>query len=508
VVFFCQQHQPEGETEIKPGGFMSTVSLQSVFDFDKVSYEKDTEVHLDVVLTAPERLETKRIPLHLILAIDCSGSMDGGKLEKVKTTVDKLVDHLTENDSLGIIGFSGDVWEVLGALPMSKENKLLAKSKMKALRPLNMTNLSDALSMAMEKAVIADPTKTSRIILLTDGLPTTGVCDKDSLLKIASNANQKVSISTFGYGDDFDAELMASISKMGRGNNFYIKTDDECNKAFALELGGLLSLYGQNIKLTITPSGNMSFKEILSDYECKQKKGFRLLTPGKVEITIDDIFVGEKKHCILKLEIPKASEAVCARATRVCDVTAVYTDTENQKEVIVSEIVRINYVKADKIASEPNLEVKKQLLILETVRLQKEAKDKADAGQFKEAQNILGQACNFVSLNAKLIPNSGSYLSNLQGMSENFSDSYSYRARGLKQSTAFSYTLSKGRASSGDAMGMAYSCGTQENIMKSFMGNSSSAGIAPVSVGTIIDPSIIVITPTSTTGDPEPEKTV
>ena len=69
---------------------------------------------------------------------------------------------------------------------------------------------------------------------------------------------------------------------MGRGNNFYIKSDDGCNNAFALELGGLLSLYGQNIQISVTPSGNMLFKEMLSEYKCEQVNGFRLLTPGKI----------------------------------------------------------------------------------------------------------------------------------------------------------------------------------------------------------------------------------
>lgn len=447
------------------------VCLQSVFDFDKVSFEKDTEVHLDVTLTAPERAETKRIPLHLILAIDCSGSMSGGKLGSVKTTVNKLVDHLTENDTLGILAFSDNVWEVLGVLPMAKENKNLAKEKVKALQPLSMTNLSAAMSMALEKAVISDTSKTCRVILLTDGLPTAGICDRDSLINLACHTNQRVSISTFGYGDDFDAELMASLSKMGRGNNFYIKSDDECGKAFALELGGLLSLYGQNIKLTITPSGNMTFKELLSDYKCQQVKGFRLLTPGKVEVTIDDIFVGEKKHCILKLEIPKASEAVCVRATRVCDVEMTYLDTETQKEVTVTETVRINYVKADKIASEPDPEVRKQLLILETVRLQKEAKEKADAGDFGGARAALSAATSFVTTHATVLPDSGVYLSNLRGMTSNFADSQSYLSKGIKMSNAFTSCLSSGRASSVDSMAAAYSNTTMVNMVRSFSGD-------------------------------------
>lgn len=446
------------------------VSVASLFDFDKVSYEKETDVHLDVVLTAPERSTVKRIPLHLILAIDCSGSMSGGKLDRVKSTVERLVDHLTENDSLGVIGFSGEAWEVLKAVPMTKENKNLAKDCVKKLSHHDMTNLSGAISMAIEKAVISDPTKTSRIILLTDGLPTAGICNKEALIQLAAKTNESVSISTFGYGDDFDAELMASLSKMGRGNNFYIKSDDECNKAFALELGGLLSMFGQNLKLTITPSGNMGFKEMLSEYKCEQKNGYRLLTKSKIEIQIDDIYVGEKKHVLLTLEIPKATEAVCARATRVCDIALSYTDTETKKQETVSETAKLHYVKTDKVASEPNPEVQRQLVLLETVRLQKEAKEKADAGQFKEAQTILAGAVNYINLNASYVPDSGVYASALNEMSSEFSNSATYRSLGVKSATAYACSVGTSRAGSMGGLSFSNTSTTdlQKNFMKSF----------------------------------------
>jgi Ca-activated chloride channel family protein len=353
---------------------------------------------------------------------------------------------------------------------MTKENKNLAKDCVKKLSHHDMTNLSGAISMAIEKAVISDPTKTSRIILLTDGLPTAGVCNKEALIQLAAKTNESVSISTFGYGDDFDAELMASLSKMGRGNNFYIKSDDECNKAFALELGGLLSMFGQNLKLTITPSGNMGFKEMLSEYKCEQKNGYRLLTKSKIEIQIDDIYVGEKKHVLLTLEIPKATEAVCARATRVCDIALSYTDTETKKQETVSETAKLHYVKTDKVASEPNPEVQRQLVLLETVRLQKEAKEKADAGQFKEAQTILAGAVNYINLNASYVPDSGVYASALNEMSSEFSNSTIYRSLGVKSATAYSCSVGTARAGSMDGLSFSNTSTTdlQKNFMKSF----------------------------------------
>ena len=456
---------------------MSQVSVESLFDFDKVSYEKESEVNLDLVLTAPERPEAKRIPLHLILAIDCSGSMAGGKLDRVKTTVDKLVNHLTENDSLGIVGFSDSAWEVLNAVPMTRENKNMAKENVKKLRPMSMTNLSGAIAMAVEKAVIADAAKTSRIILLTDGLPSAGVCDKGELIKMAGGTNQSVSISTFGYGNDFDAELMASVSKIGRGNNFYIKTDADCSKAFALELGGLLSMFGQNLKLTLVPSENMTFKEMLSEYKCDQIHGYRLLKKGRVEILIDDIYVGEKKHILLKLGIPKATEAVCARASRVCDWTLTYMETEGKKEETLTGNSKINYVKAGKLASEPNPEVQKQLVLLETVRLQKEAMKKAEEGKFKDAQSILSGAVSYINANSSYIPDSAVLATRFSDLQGEFVDRNTYYSVGARSATAYAGSVTNSRAFSSADSGQSwsYTSSLQKNMLKSFDDGAAKA---------------------------------
>jgi hypothetical protein len=168
------------------------------------------------------------------------------------------------------------------------------------------------------------------------------------------------------------------------------------------------------------------------------------------------------------LEIPKATEAVCARTTKVCDISMTYMDTETQKEVTVTETVRINYVKADKVASEPDPEVKKQLHIFEIARLQKEAKDKADAGDYKGAQIQLGEAVDFIESNAELMPDSAVYVTNLQNMSSNFTNDLTYRSKGIKSAMAFSSSLYSNRASSVESMTMAYSNNTLTGLVRSF----------------------------------------
>jgi Ca-activated chloride channel family protein len=444
---------------------MSKLNASTIFDFGEVSHDKESEVHLDIILTAPEKTDSKRIPLHLILAIDCSGSMDGGKLEAVKKTTEKLISHLTENDSLGMVGFSDDVWDIFKALPMTKENKEQAKKEVKKLRTMSATNLSGAMVMAMERAMISDDSKVSRIILLTDGLPSSGECDKQKLTELAYKMNQKVSMSTFGYGYDFDAELMASISSAGRGSSFYIKEDEDCNKAFAMELGGLLSLYAQNIKLTVTPSKTMEFKELLSEYKCEQKQGYRLVTAPKIEIQIDDIFAGEKKHVVLKLAVPKATEAVCARNTRVCSVDVFYTDVETKASGSVSFNGFIQYVKPDKAPKSPNEEVHNQILLLEAAKAQKEAQEKAGQGDFAGAQRILSQGLQGVE---GMHGTQGTTVKNMfSKLQANFTDAQTYQSKGTKLAASYRYSMSHNRSASADTLSFASS--GQADMLAKFM---------------------------------------
>ena len=432
---------------------MSKLQVSPAFDFDSISYEKESEVHLDIMLTAPDKTDLKRLPLHLILAIDCSGSMDNGKLTSVKSTVDKLITHLTENDSLGIIGFSDTVWSVTPTLPMTMENKKQAKASVAALKTISATNLSGAMIEAMERAVTADKEKISRIILLTDGLPSAGKCDKQDLITLAGSMNPSVSMTTFGYGMDFDSELMASISRMGRGNNFYIQKDEDCTKAFALELGGLLSLYAQNLKITLTPSGNMKFNELLSEYKCEQRQGYRLLTSSKVVITIDDIYYGEKKHVVLKLNVPTATEAVCARQTRVCDLVVEYLEMETKNQSTITDSAKIQYSKDPQ--KDPNIEVKKQIMLLEAAKIQKEAQEKAEKGDLAGARQTLEMGKNFVFTNSAFFDNAAPMRAMFDNLNENYADRHVYMTSGRSMGTSYSRAFATSRVSSADTGDMA-----------------------------------------------------
>jgi len=476
------------------------LSASVLFDFDKVEHNRENTIHMDVILAAPAKETTdKRIPLQLILAVDCSGSMAGGKLDSVKDTALKLIKNLTENDTLGVIGFSEKAFEVLPTISMNTGGKERASQAIKDLHTIGATNLSEAFSMAMERAVTAEKDKVSRIILLTDGLPTAGNCDKQALIEMVGKGNPSVSLTTFGYGNDYDAELLASMASMGKGNNFYIQSSDDCKKAFALELGGLLSLYGQDIKITLVPSGNIKIDSLLSDYKMEEKPGYRGLTPGSVSFVIDDIYEGEKKHAILKLSIPEATEAVCARATRICEIKMDYLDVMTKERVVVECLAKIQYVKPGKTAVGPNADVQKQMAMIEAARIQKEAKEKADKGDFKGAQTILSNGIIWAEHNPWLGQDTGtSVRSMFVNLNTSCESRYAYNTIGTKQFTSYSSGL-KLRGASADTIKMSYCSNTMGNMMKSF--DNDEEPITFVTSASGVNGTGVAITTTDTVGN-------
>ena len=444
------------------------LSVSPLFDYEKVEYSQSSEVHLDVILEAPEKQGEKRTPLHMILAIDCSGSMSGNKLPAVKSTVNKLIDHLTEDDTVGIVAFSDNAWEAMSVLPMSNSNKDMARNAVNRLSPMSMTNMSEALRMSMERAVTAEKDKVCRIVLLTDGLPTTGDSSREGLVKLVGGMNQQITLTTFGYGADYDPELLTSLSSIGKGNNFYIQSDDDCKRAFAMELGGLLSTYGQNIKVTIAPTGNMVLKELLSLYQLEEKQGYRGITNGKAELSIDDIYYGEKKHVVLKMEVPKATSAVCARPSKVCDILIEYVEAESKKTIDVSSTAKIQYTKAGQGTTEPNPIVRKQLALLEAARIQKEAKEKADSGDFQGAQEVLTGAITWASNNVSWMPEAQNLVADFSSLAANARDRFSYHTVGAKMATSNLRAYYSNRGSSADSMKSGYMSTDQMAMLDSF----------------------------------------
>ncbi len=187
----------------------------------------------------------------IIFVIDKSGSMSGEKIDQAKDALEFIIQKLGNDDRFNIIIFDSDINEYTDSLKSaSLANIEDAVSYVQEITAGGSTNINDALLNAIEILGNSKNTESPRIIFfLTDGLPTAGVTDEESIVENVYDANivseVDASIYVFGVGYDVNTHLLDKISNQNHGGRVYVNPSDSIEDA-------LTQLYGkiQNPLLT------------------------------------------------------------------------------------------------------------------------------------------------------------------------------------------------------------------------------------------------------------------
>lgn len=192
-----------------------------------------------------------RPPLNICLVIDRSGSMEGEPLEYVKRACSYVVDLLNPNDVLSIVTFEETV-DVLMP-PRRVANRDLIKQHIQRLETGNTTNIYDGLALGSQQILSAqEPGRVARMLLFTDGEPTTGIKDFQSLVQHAGEIKKRgITITFLGFGYEFNEELLAGMAKRSGGNYYYIQKPELIPEVFRAELDKLFTIAASNLTLKL-----------------------------------------------------------------------------------------------------------------------------------------------------------------------------------------------------------------------------------------------------------------
>ena len=205
-----------------------------------------------LVLLAP-RVDTvdQVIPKDLLLVLDHSGSMDGEKFQQAQEAMRYILDNLNREDRFNIITFSTGVEMYASRLrPASEASE--ARSWVDSLRAEGSTDINRAL---LEAAAMVDPERSTYIIFLTDGLPTEGVTDSQSILSnFSTNAPENVRLFAFGVGYDVDTILLDSLTQDHHGRSTYVQPGASLNE--------ILSSFYASISTPVLTNLSLSFGDL------------------------------------------------------------------------------------------------------------------------------------------------------------------------------------------------------------------------------------------------------
>lgn len=376
---------------------MSSISVQARLEFQKVPLGKKKEAHLLITLEG-QKHEGDRKPLSLAAVVDVSGSMAGEKLQYAKRSLRKLVEHMTDQDTLAILAFSDNVFMVSEAARMTQPAKDRAIAEIEKLHDLGSTNLSgatlegyDTIRKAVEKKLAGS---IERAFLFTDGQPTAGDVSFQGLVGIAKDRKpENCGLTCFGYGSDYNKELMTAMTKAGGGNEYHITTPDQAPAAFGREIGGLLSCVAQAVKVTVKTKPDVKIKEVLNDFDVKGNGD-----ETEAVISVDDVYGGEKRKLLLRLELPAMDKAI-HHPFKLADVVVSFEDLVSKEARVEEVAVKVEYVKEEDADKESDKEVLEQIAVQKAAKAQEEAERLAQAGQFDAARQVVHDAavyCNLV----------------------------------------------------------------------------------------------------------------
>jgi Ca-activated chloride channel family protein len=177
--------------------------------------------------------------------------MEGEPLEYVKRACNLVVDMLTPQDVLSIVTFETQVEVLMPARHVTDPN--LIKQHISRIVPGNTTNLFDGLyaggaqvgSVPLEGYV-------TRVLLLTDGEPTAGLKDFQSIVRqVADLKARGITVTALGFGPEYNEELMAGIARRAGGNYYYIARPEDIPGVFQKEVQQVLGITAKNVKLTL-----------------------------------------------------------------------------------------------------------------------------------------------------------------------------------------------------------------------------------------------------------------
>lgn len=192
----------------------------------------------------------KILPKQVVFVLDRTGSMLGPKIEQARKSLLYCLNSLQPDDRFDVITFNESPDVLMNSLqPANAENIGKAKRFVENIEAAGGTNIEDALHAAL-KLLQNDPGKAKMIVFLTDGLPTVGETNIDTILKHVKEWNVTVAkaddtnahfrtvglappngnsarIFCFGLGYDVNVPFLDRLADLGNGDSDYIKPQED-----------------------------------------------------------------------------------------------------------------------------------------------------------------------------------------------------------------------------------------------------------------------------------------
>ena len=180
-------------------------------------------------LISPSSLltETRVIGKDIVFVLDRSGSMNGEKIEQAKSALLFCLNSLNPKDRYSLITFNDEIHlHSVNLVEASIENIKNARNSVKGIEAAGGTNIQGALLTALQQS--KNTQRTVFVIFLTDGLPTVGETDIQTILNnVKEKSKEDTRIFAFGVGYDVNTQFLDRLSSENEGTTDYVRPEED-----------------------------------------------------------------------------------------------------------------------------------------------------------------------------------------------------------------------------------------------------------------------------------------
>lgn len=337
-----------------------------------------------------------RAALDLVCVVDISGSMIGfnddgtigtnGKIDRLKTTLNHLLDFLTDADRFSLVYFTSKAKRATKLLNVTKANKELFRQQISSVQAGGSTNIFEGLLHGLSVLDSRrEKNQVSSVFLLSDG------CDKLSHAILQDTFTKQrgydsfadISINTFGFGDD-DCNLMELIAHKSGGVFYNVDEYENYIECFVECLGSLLSIIADKALLKVKLLPTKAFPEI--NFSKVLSESFE--RPSELEVSLDYKFLisGMTKNLVFSIHLPisKEIESFIEKEVIIAEAVLTFSSISNGETFSISKQLTVRVEKEPGVSS--NEEVERQALRMELALFQKNQVELVDKGNFEEAK--------------------------------------------------------------------------------------------------------------------------
>jgi Ca-activated chloride channel family protein len=207
-----------------------------------------------LITVTPPASAPRRVPRDVTFVLDVSGSMRGEKMEQARAAGRELLTSLDEGDRFRLIDFATDVRAFReGWTTATREHLAEARRYLDGLQAEGSTNISGALEEALDTP--ATPGRLALTLFITDGAPTIGERDPESIAALASRLRGERRIFTFGLGADVNAALVERLAVEGRGTASFVRPDESVERAVSVVASRLGTPIVTDARIRVEGSG-------------------------------------------------------------------------------------------------------------------------------------------------------------------------------------------------------------------------------------------------------------